>query len=444
MLFKNININFPFVKSKIIDNGLKLIFAEHHEQEGVVIAFQLPFGNFNEPIDFEGITSVIVNTILKGPAGMTCEEFAEKIESCGGTLFTDIGNENCIIGCKFLSRSLDVIIPLFWEMIINPALHPKEIERIKKEIQTSIQSELVDPYAIANKHFGNVLCGKDHPAGKFETIKSISRINHNNVKEYYNKYFCPLGSVLMFCGDFDSEKILINYEKIFSKWNKKIDGNIVIAPPIKNLSENKIRLIDKSDLTQASIVIGHPTCSELDTMKCDVLIANYILGGGNFSSRLMENIRSKEGKTYTIASLVSFEKKFGIFSISTSTINQKVKDMLENIFNIYKTFGEKGITKEELENAKKYLLGNITFQFEGIVNIAEKILWLEQFSRKFEYFEEFILEIKNTTVKKVNEAIKKYFYSKYFAMAVAGKKDEILPILKYYGDVEVINYKKIL
>ena len=412
---KNI-YSFPLLQRETLANGLHLILVEDHEQEGITLAFQMPIGEFCDPVSFECTTEMTIGALLKGPASLTPEEFSDKFEHAGAGLFTDVGDEHCV--------------------------GPREIVRLKREMITGLQAELADPMAIANRHFGNVLCGSRHPVGRSHTIQSVKKTGMRQIKDYYDSFISPENSALVIAGDFDPQEVLQKSGPILASWNKKRKAPPVVAGALPGLTANSVRIIDKQDLSQVSFIVGHPVCGELDPMRNELALANYVLGGGNFSSRLMAHIRSQEGKTYGISSQLSCSRNYGIFSIATSTQNSKAGEMLKSIMEVYRTFAVHGVTGEELEKAKKFSLGNMAFQLEGIVNVAEKLLWLREFGRDLSYIERFDERIGGITLKSVNAAIRKYLSSPHFAIAAVGKKEEIQDILAGYGPAEIVNFRR--
>lgn len=434
---------FPPIVQETLDNGLELLLVEDHAQEGVTLALQMPFGEFSDPVLHEGTTEAAIGMMLKGPASLSPEEFSQELEQAGASLFTDAGDEHCVFGCKMLARAADRIIPLFRDMICGPGFRPKELTRIKREMTTGLKAELADPASIANRHFGAVLCGTEHPVGRVQTVRSVGRLGIRHVRQWYTSFMSPQNGLLVVAGDFSANAMLATLKGLFGPWKKNRSIEPVAAGPIAALAENRIRLVDKKDLTQVSLILGHPSASELDPLRNEVALANYVLGGGNFSSRLMAHIRSREGKTYGISSQLSCSRRYGIFSIATSTQNSQAKEMLASIVEVYRTFGEKGITQEELDKAKQFAMGNMAFQLEGIVNVAEKILWLKQFGRDLSYIERFNDRIASITLESVNRAIGEHLSSKAFAVVAVGRKDEIGPVLATFGTVETVDFRSL-
>src|SRR5271157_2993953 len=434
---------FPPIVQETLDNGLELLCVEVHAQEGITLALQMPFGEFSDPVLREGTTEAAIGMMLKGPASLSPEEFSQELEQAGASLFTDAGDEHCVFGCKMLARAADRIIPLFQSMICSPGFLPKELTRIKREMVTGLKAELADPASIANRHFGGVLCGTGHPVGRVQTVRSVGRLGIRRVREWYNSFVSPQSGLLVVAGDFSADAMLSTLKGLFGPWKKGRSNEPVVAGPIPALAANRIRLVDKKDLTQVSLILGHSSVSELDPLRNEVALANYVLGGGNFSSRLMAHIRSREGKTYGISSQLSCSRRYGIFSIATSTQNSQAKEMLASIIDVYRTFGDKGVTQEELNKAKQFVMGNMAFQLEGIVNVAEKILWLKQFGRDLSYIEQFNDRIASITLESVNRAIGEHLSSKAFAVVGVGRKEEIGSVLAELGTVETVNFRSL-
>ena len=87
-------------------------------------------------------------------------------------------------------------------------------------------------------------------------------------------------------------------------------------------------LVDRPDLTQATIVLGHAGIKHADPRWYAVTLMNYVLGGSDFSSRLMTEVRAKRGLTYGIGSSFGASLYEGAFRVSAATKNETVWDAL--------------------------------------------------------------------------------------------------------------------
>jgi zinc protease len=434
------NYKFPEIDEIQISNGLRILLVPDSEQDGMVTVMQFPFGRFCDPEGYEGLSELTISLLQKGTRNISSEQFAEKLEFAGANLMADSGEEHLSIGLRMLSRYQEELLPLFFEMIMKPGLDSGEFTRLQKEMFTSLQAETVDQNVIANRHFYLEIAGKKHPAGKFHTLESVKRIKLPEVKKFYDDYFSPEGAILAVAGNFDVNQFKSRWLPVLESWDKKRTGKVCIADEV-TFSGVSIRLIDKPELTQTSLILGHPAPGELNPDKNEIALANYILGAGNFSSRLMNRIRSFGGKTYGISSQITSERKFGTFTISTSTQNNQLGEVLKSILDVYSKFCNEGVTEEELGKAARFAIGNLAFQLEGIGNVAEKLLWLRFYDRPNSYIENFEEMINKISLDSINKVIKNHFSPDNMAVVAVGRKKEIIDQIKPFGDVKQFHFR---
>ena len=118
--------SFPPMTEERLDGGLHVTWGPDKEQHGLTIALQVPAGEFSDPPSFEGTAEIAVNLMQKGTRSLDSEEFSEKIEQTGASLFVDAGDEHIVLGCKMLSKFAHDTVPLFWEMVCDPRMEKSE------------------------------------------------------------------------------------------------------------------------------------------------------------------------------------------------------------------------------------------------------------------------------------------------------------------------------
>lgn len=431
---------FPPIDEVVLSNGLRLIMVPDDEQDGMVAVIQFSIGTFSDPEGFEGTMELCTALLQKGCGNFNAEQFTEKMEYAGASLFSDVGEEHVAMGVRMLSSKYQEIFPLFWEMISNPRMDQHEFVRLQREMITSLKAEITEPEILANRHFYRALVGKEHPAGRFYSNKSIKKITVDAVKDFYTKNFSPSKGILVVAGNFNPQ----DFKQLYTAMITKLHNENTMQPiqaPSANVPRRLLKIIDKPVLTQASIIIGHGAPGEIYPMKAELALANYILGSGNFSSRLMNKIRSSDGRTYGISSQIAAERYFGAFLIQTSTQNSQVGVVIRSILEALRDFCENGVKEQELENAKQFAIGNMAFQLEGIGNIAEKLLWLRFYDRPDSYIENFDLMINRVTVKSINETISTCFSPDNLLIVIVGRKSEIFGQIKDFGPISTYHFR---
>jgi len=433
--------SFPAMQEYTLVNGVRVILIPHTEQDGLVFALQFPFGRFCDRIGNEGCTELCMGLIQKGTTKLSSEQLTDTFEHHGASLFAEAGEEHAMIGIKMLSRYKDRLLPVFWDMVVAPGMEEGEFTRLQKEMVTSLRAEVVDPGSIANRHFYHELAGGSlHPAGRHHSVQSIKKVTLADVREWYKTFVKPRGCVLVVAGNFSVDWFATSCLPYITEWSNVATDPSCDAPEVAQVA-SALRFVEKNDLTQVSMLVGQSTPGELHPDRNKIALANYILGAGNFSSRLMNRIRSDAGRTYSISSHITAERYFGALSIATSTQNRQLSEVLHAIIEEFRRFCTDGITLAELDTVKKFAIGNMAFQLEGLTNYVEKLLWLTFYHRSVEYIETFDTMINSITLESVNEAVRSTFNPEKLIVVAVGNKKETLAQLAKFGVVKEYHYK---
>ncbi len=433
---------FPPMRESVLSNGLRVIRITDHEQPLVMAALQIPVGSLHDPEGLEGTAQLASALMQKGPASCSADEFAQALEQEGASVYADVHEEFTVFGVRMLSRSIGEVFRLFWEMVCNPGLAEDELNRLKREYMTGLQAELSDPGAIAGRKFHSALFGSKDPWGRFAGPRSVKAIRHESVRRFVADHISPKDATLLIGGEYDSDKFYAEWESHLASWNPSSAPSGRVSVDRAGVSSKIIHLIDKPDLSQATLMIGHPTIGEKNPGKLKLSLANYSFGGGHFSSRLMSRIRTSSGKTYGISSQSQFLTNRGIFSISTTTRSEGAGEVLENILEEYREFVKNGITEAELEGAKKFFIGHTAFELEGVGNVMDKILWLRFNERNNEYIENFGELVDGVSTDEVNAFLRNDFACDHFTMIVVGKRRDIEAQLSGIAPVEAVHFRR--
>jgi zinc protease len=170
-------------------------------------------------------------------------------------------------------------------------------------------------------------------------------------------------------------------------------------------------------------------------------LANYVFGGGAFSSRLMEVVRAEGGKTYGIHSWCEYNKTYGAINIKTSTRSNEVLNTYKLIIQELDRITNHTITEEELKKAKSYHTGNIPLSLESPASIADKILYYQYHDLSIKDLENQLIRMDNTTLQEVNVAASRYYNPDNFVLVIVGKSEAIRDSLNQIGQFDEAFYK---
>ncbi len=137
------------------------------------------------------------------------------------------------------------------------------------------------------------------------------------------------------------------------------------------------RRVVELDIPQSSLRFGAPGLMRNDPDWIAGIVVNHVLGGGVFSSRLFREVREKRGLAYSVWSqLVPYEHAAMHFG-GTSTKNERVAESLGVIEAEIASLVEHGPTEDELDKARKYLIGSYALNFDTSTKIAGQLVRIQ-------------------------------------------------------------------
>ncbi|HUO78332.1 MAG TPA: insulinase family protein, partial [Thermodesulfovibrionales bacterium] len=190
--------------------------------------------------------------------------------------------------------------------------------------------------------------------------------------------------------------------------------------------QNKKRtlLIDK-ELTQANIIIGHAGIRRENPDYYAVSVMNYILGGGGFSSRLMQTVRDEMGLAYDIHSFFAPNKEGGLFEVGVQTKNESSKTVISEIYTQMNRIKKDKVSDQELEDAKAYLTGSFPRKLDTNRKIADFLVAIEFYELGLDYVDKYPQYIRAVTGDDVLRVAGKYLDTLGVVTVVVGKQSKI-------------------
>ena len=262
-------------------------------------------------------------------------------------------------------------------MLLHPSFPESEMGDVRDQMLAAVASRYDNPGELAEAHFDNQLFGEKHPNGWVLTADDVRKIDRAKLEKFWKTFYHPNHAILAVAGDVDATRLRAQLEKAFHGWAR---ANAPARPgwTIPPATGTRILLVDRPDLTQATIVLGHAGIKHADPRWYAVTLMNYVLGGSDFSSRLMTEVRSKRGLTYGIGSSFGASLYQGAFRVSAATKNETVWDALLASVNEIRRMQTEGPTHGELDKAKGYYAGSYPFSLQAAAGIAGALVGAEE------------------------------------------------------------------
>jgi zinc protease len=401
-------IQLPPIKTVTLENGLKVIVIEQPSLPIVQFSLRVRAGAIHEPTDRTGLATFTAMMLRQGTTNRTADQISEAIDFVGGSLGASADVERTDVTARVLKKDFQVGLDLLADIVQNPNFPEKEIGIVRNQLLASVRGMRDDPSELASAHLDFALFGTIHPLGRSMSEQSVNAITRDDLVTFHGIYYRPNNAVLAVAGDVKADEVIAAVKKAFGSWQK---GDIPPAPlpePVK-LQGYKVRFVHKPGQTQTHIEIGHFGLAVTDPDYIPTVLANYVLGGGAFSSRLLQIIRSKAGKTYSIFSYFPSYSFPGYFRISTFTRNDQAFETLQLVLDEFKKFKENGITQEELQAAQDNIAGSYILRLETLSGLTTTILNNDFYGFSMDRSRNWRKLVRSVTLEQANKAIKDRF-----------------------------------
>lgn len=290
-----------------------------------------------------------------------------------------------------------------------------ETEVYLNRCENSLKTRLEKTSFLASRKFKEVTFGLHHSMGWFAFPGDYNKLTTDSIASFYKNHYQQVN--LINSGGIqqkDSEWLLKQTDSVF----KPVAVNAENATPVENpVLEH---FIQKDGAVQASICIGKNIyINRLHKDYTALMLANVILGG-YFGSRLMKNIREDKGLTYGVHSSFSSYRNFLSFSIRTDVKNDSRDLAVAEILKEIELLCSKPVSDDELALASNYVLGQFQRSFDGVFNWADKFRSLLDTGLSYDYYFNFINNVKKVTPTEILHVCNTYFKTETLYKVVCG------------------------
>lgn len=368
-----------------LDSGATLFFVEARTIPMINIGMDINAGSVFDQKGKKGIADMTANLLNKGAivdGGKKDEAFlSDKISDLGAVFTASVSNELTSIRIKSLSKKviLDDVINLSAQMIANPSFDQKVLSREKSlEISGLLESQTRPEY-LMSEQFTKMLY-QGNPLGSIASVAELKKIEIEDLRKFHQTYYRAKNTNVVIVGDVSSQDAVQIANRLTQKLPKGANVDLTIpafkALPIKLTKDREVYISHPS--SQAHIQMGIDSVPRNHPDYFPLLVGNYILGGGGFVSRLMNEIREKRGLAYSVSSYFMPSKYMGFFSASMQTKKDQSEKSVELLNQTIQQFVVNGPSDEEITAAKNNLMNGFALRIDSnsklLANVAA-IAW---------------------------------------------------------------------
>ena len=389
-----------------LDNGLVLLTSEQRALPMVTLSLLIEAGSRFEPKGSEGLANLTARLLTYGTRTRTALEISDTLDFLGAQLTTECSEDVASLSLTVLKKDLGAALDLLAEILTASVFPPEEIEREKQSVIASIRAKEEEPGEIAHEKFLGALFPQSPYGRPVEgTEESVAKIAQSSLLEFYRRLYRPNRAIVAVVGEISHREMVEKLTKAFGRWVK---GEAAKGPPPSVTPGGKNFIAVHKELTQANIIVGHEGVARGHPDYYAIQVMNYILGGGGFSSRLIEAIRNERGLAYSVYSEFDADKHVGSFQVAMQTRNESADEAIRIAVEEIRRVQRQGATGEEIQSARDYLIGSFPLRLDTNRKVANFLSQVEYLGLGLDYPDRYPALIRRVGQDDVLRAARRY------------------------------------
>ncbi len=419
-------LKLPDIAEFKLSNGMRVFLVENHELPLVRGYTLIRTGNIFDPADKVGLSDIYSDTMRSGgTAQRTPDQVNELLESIAASVESSIGETSGSVSFNTLAEHTDTVLAVFRDFLVEPAFRQDKVDLSLERMRGALLRRNDQPGAVASREFSRLLYGPQTPWGRQTEIEHLDRIKRDDLVAFHKRYFFQENILLAIQGDFKTDEMKAKLEKLFANWTPK-QPPVPALPPVDAQPKPGIYVAERPEVNQTTFRIGHlgGLMKDKDYPALDVM--SDILGGGGFSSRLMQKVRSDLGLAYGVSANWSADFDHpGTFTIGGSTKVESTVDAIKVILDEVNRIRTTEVTDEELRIAKDTILNSFVFRFDTPGKVLNQMVLYDYYGYPRDFIYQYQKAVAAVTKADVLRVAKQYIQPDKFVFVAATKSSDL-------------------
>jgi len=374
-------------------------------------------GSATEPRNLIGVTNVMTNMLTEGAGDLDANTFKERLQDLNMGLDFGASWDGVGMSMTTLTENRDAAAEMARLALMQPRFDDAPLTRIKGQLMVGIRQRETNQGYIANLALDQALY-PDHPYAQRVSVESVQAINRAALVERRAAMFTRARLMITVVGDIDAATAGRMIDHIFGALPQ---GATPVEPPDVRLGPATPLILRPLPQPQSLVLFSAPGISYEDPDWIPLAVANYILGGGGFSSRLMDQVREQRGLVYGIGTGPSVRDHSALIIGSAQTENARVARAIDVTKAEIARFYRDGATQAEVNDAITYLTGSFALDLDSNVKIASVVGGYQSAGRPIDYINRRNELIRAVTLADVNRVAHRLFNPDNFTFVVVGQ-----------------------
>jgi len=431
--------NMPDVTTFELRNGIKVYLVENKELPLISLTMLVRAGSYMDPSDKVGLASMTGQLIRGGGSKSTSyNELNELLEAKAASMETGFGLSSGSASMNILKEDFDQLLPLFVDLIQNPAFPEDRIETVKTQMRSSILRRNDDPSGIASREFNKLIYGPNSVYARSMELAHVDAITSEDMRNYHKQVFVGRNMYVAVIGDFNAREMRRKLERALAVIPAGT-ANQLDLPQVNYEFGSSVNFVAKNDVNQSTIYVGHIGGRRMHPDYAALQLMNNVLSNG-FSGRFMMEIRTNLGLAYGVGGAYqSLPLYDGRFFATLGTASENTAQAVEATINEIRKMQQSGVTQKELDDAKDRIFNSLAFQYTSRASVLNERISNEYNGLPADIFNQYIEQVRGVTVEDVNRVAREYLRPDEMHILIVGNENEIGDQLASLGNVNRID-----
>lgn len=405
-----------------LPGGTEVWLAETHQLPMLDISVSFPAGSAFDPADKPGLASLTQRMLDQGAGGMTDVQIADRLADGGAQLGMELDADRASVTLRTLSRpeQEQSALAVMSAVLDQPTFDAGVLQREKARLEEALKEEDAEPQMMAAFAFqAAVFAGHPYAHRASGDVNDVEKLNAGDLHRFWQTHYTQDHAVIAMVGDVTREQANAIATRLVSGLPASAPGVSDAIPPVPSLTAPVLRQISFPS-KQSQILIGQPGVKRGDPDYYALYVGNYVLGGGGFDSRLMKNVREKQGLAYSVYSYFMPMQQAGAFQIGLQTRTQETATALHAVRSILHDFLQNGVTAAELTQAKDSIIGGFPLRIDSNRKQLEYLSMIAYYHLPADYLEQFPREVARVTARQIQQAFRRHLDPDHMVTVVVG------------------------
>lgn len=401
-------------------SGARVLFVEDHDIPMLDVAVSIPAGSSFDAAEKSGVAGLTHHLLDMGAEGLSEDDISRGMADIGAQFGGSFDQDRAGVSLRTLSSAAerDKALDIMARVLQHPLFPAATLTREKARVVAALKEAETKPESIGEKAFLKALYGT-HPyalpvSGE---VASVEKITAQDLNAFYRTHYQASGAVVAIMGDVTRAAAEAIAQQLTAQLPTGAAPTALPAVATK-IAASEQRIAHPA--SQSNILIGAPGMARSDPDYFPLYVGNYILGGGGFVSRLMNEVREKRGLAYSVYSYFMPMKQPGAFQIGLQTKKEQADEALQLVRGTLAGFIATGPTGKELLAAKQNIVGGFPLRIDSNRKILDYLSVIGFYDLPLTYLDDFSGKVEQVSIAQIRDAFARHLDPQAMATVIVG------------------------